>query len=63
MIITENSQERLLHNYSSNGRTIEECCAFVEGMQATIRMIDKMMREETNRNNKLKNKRNAKKSS
>jgi hypothetical protein len=63
MIITENSQERLLHNYSSNGRTIDECCAFVEGMQATIRMVDKMMREEKTRNNKLKNKRNAKKSS
>jgi hypothetical protein len=63
MIITENSQERLLHNYSSNGRTIDECCAFVEGMQATIRMVDKMMREEKTRNNKLKKIRNAKKSS
>ena len=63
MILTQSSQEALLHKYSANNKSIDECCAFVEGMQATIKMIDKMMRDQSKRNNKLKKIRNAKKSS
>jgi len=59
MILTQSSQEALLHKYSANHKSIDECYAFVEGMQATIKLIDKMMRDQNKHNNKLKKIRNA----
>ena len=63
MILKQSSQEALLHKYSANNKSIDECCAFHEGMKATLKMIEKGIKAEKTRNNKPKNKRNAKKSS
>jgi hypothetical protein len=63
MILNQATQEALLHKYSANKKSIDECCAFHEGMKATLKMIEKGIKAEKTRNNKLKNKRNAKKSS
>jgi hypothetical protein len=63
MILNQTTQEALLYKYSANNKSIDECCAFHEGMKATLKMIEKGIKAEKTRNNKLKNKRNAKKSS
>ena len=45
MIITREQQENLLHEYAK-GKSIDECVAFVEGMQKAIELIDKLLKEK-----------------
>lgn len=45
MIITKEQQENLLHEYQKD-KSIDECVAFVEGMQAAIALIDKLLKEK-----------------
>ena len=41
MIITKEQQERILQKYIDEKHTTEECCGFVDGINATIELINK----------------------
>jgi UDP-N-acetylglucosamine:LPS N-acetylglucosamine transferase len=45
MIITKETQERLLDKYMQNHSTIE-CTGFVDGMNEAFKLTDKILKDE-----------------
>lgn len=51
MIFTKEQQERLLDKYIKEKHTTEECCGFIDGINATIEFINKVTLKPNYENN------------
>lgn len=49
MIVTKEQQEEILSKYVDEKHTTDECIGFVDGINATLELVNKIMNE----NNKL----------
>lgn len=47
MIVTKEEQEKLVSDYVKSKKTTSECCGFIDGIIATLEMVDKKMKNET----------------
>jgi len=47
MIVTKEQQEKILQKYMKENHTTDECSGFIDGMNAAIELIDKLMRTKT----------------
>ena len=48
MIITKEQQERILDKYSKEGHNTFECSGFIDGINATIELINKTITKNKN---------------
>ena len=46
MIVTKEQQERLVSDYIKLGATTSELIGFIDGMNAAIELVDKLMKEQ-----------------
>ena len=46
MIITKEAQEKIVEKYMKDDHTIDEWLGFVDGMNATIKLIDKIYKQQ-----------------
>ena len=46
MIVTKEQQERLVENYRKKGANTDNIIGCVEGINATIELVDKLMKEQ-----------------
>jgi len=45
MIVTKEQQERLVDKYVKEGHTTDECIGFIEGIERTLEMLDKQIKD------------------
>ena len=46
MVISEESQERILNNWNTQDKTTKEYLAFIDGMEAAFDLVDKIMKTQ-----------------
>ena len=50
MLITKEQQEAIVHNYIKSGRNLDECVGFIDGVEKTMELIERIYKEsETNK--------------
>ena len=48
MIVTKEQQERLVENYRKKGANTDNIIGCIEGINATLELVDKLMKDEKN---------------
>ena len=43
MLISKDVQEAMLENYINNNHTTDECIGFIDGMEAMMELVNKIM--------------------
>lgn len=54
MIIEREKQIDLLTKYIKEGHSTDECCGFVDGLNAMMELVNKLMKEEIDENGRYK---------
>lgn len=56
MILTKEQQEKILNTYIKQKHNTDECCGFIDGINATIELINKLTIKDQKHTKKLSNK-------
>lgn len=48
MLVTQEQQQEMLTAYIKERHTTDECIGFIDGINATLELIDKLLKNENN---------------